>query len=104
MSRRLGTWQREILAALKRGTALLRLGGETGAQTSAILRAARGLERAGKCVVVRLWNDDHTAVAPYAAPPDLTIQGMPVKELSVEHVTHGTPSALLGSIPPLTPA
>jgi hypothetical protein len=63
-----------------------------------LARAAAALERAGKCVTVRLWNDRHTALAVYVARPGATHDGKPVKELSVARVPEGTRATLSGSI------
>jgi hypothetical protein len=89
MSRGPGRCQRAILEALGR-TPLVGLRGRSRAERVALARAARALERAGLCVVVRLWDHDGRNVRPYAARPDFTVNGGPVKELSVARVPYGT--------------
>jgi hypothetical protein len=92
-----GIQQRRILAALA-GRQMVPLSGDTRAETTALLRAAKGLERAGRCVIVRLWDDGRTKVSSYAFPPDFTVNGRPVRELSVDRVSSGTGSTFRGSI------
>jgi hypothetical protein len=99
MSRGHGRTQRAILDALARATGapLLPLGGDTRSERAALVRAAETLERAGLCVVVRLWNDRHTALDVFVGRPGATYDGKPVKELSVARVPHGTGATLSGS-------
>jgi hypothetical protein len=97
VSRGHGSRQRAILDRLA-GNKAVPLGGKNRSEASALLRAARALERAGKLVIVRLWNDNHTAVVPCVALPDATIDGKPVKELSVARVPYGAAAALTGSL------
>jgi hypothetical protein len=100
MSRGPGVWQRRILNALAEGK-MVGLRGATRSQTASILRAAKQLERAGKCVIVRLWDDDGPArrrVIPSAFRPDAKIDGRPVQELNVARVPCGTRTAFKGSI------
>ena len=52
MSRGPGKWQLVVLRALRR-PGLFPLRGRTAAETVALLRAARKLEAAGQCIVVR---------------------------------------------------
>jgi len=52
MSRGPGKWQQAILRAL-RGPGLIPLRAATASETAALVRAARKLEEAGQCVVVR---------------------------------------------------
>ena len=56
-----------ILRALRR-PGLFPLRGRTAAETAALMRAARKLEAAGQCVVVKGPGPSGRAV-PYAAPP-----------------------------------
>jgi hypothetical protein len=67
MSRGPGKWQAVILRAL-RGPRGFLLRGRTADETAALLRAARSLEAAGRCVVVRR-RGAHGRLVPYAAPP-----------------------------------
>jgi hypothetical protein len=97
MSRGHGKLQRLILSAVRQRS-YVTLSGATRAETSALVRAARKLEKAGLCVVVRLWNDDHTRLMTSAWLPDVTCGGRPLKELSVERVPHGTGSTFTGNI------
>src|SRR5262245_51333512 len=99
MSRGPGKWQRRILETLEKNPkAKLHLRGASYAETVAITRAARALERAGRCVVVRLWDDDHRTVRPWAfAPGVTTTDGRPIKELSVVTVPRGTATTFKGS-------
>jgi hypothetical protein len=76
---------------------LIPLGGRTRSERAALVRAATVLERGGKCVVVRLWNDSHTALTVLVARPDATYQGKPIKEISVARVPYGTGATLTGS-------
>jgi hypothetical protein len=95
----MGRWQRAILEAIGKSDKLIPLGGATRAEQAAILRAAKSLEKAGHCVIVRLWTEGHTVVRPYAGRPDLTFDGKPVKELNVARVPcGGTGTALTGSL------
>jgi hypothetical protein len=96
MSRGLGRWQRAIQEALEQAQWVTLRGGSRS-ETVAIVRAARALERAGKCVLVRLWNDDHTAVKLNAFRPGFTLKGQPIEALSVERVPVGTGSTFKGS-------
>jgi hypothetical protein len=98
MSRGYGVWQRAILDALAKSDRLVPLGGRDRSESGAILRAAKTLERAGLCVIVRLWNDAHTATVPLVCRPGHTIDGKPAAELSVARVPHGTGTALRGSL------
>ena len=93
MSRGFGKWQRLILSAMSDGRGV-DLHGATRAQTSALVRAARKLEAAGLCLLLRFWNDDHTAVGSCAFPPTRT----DLKKLSVERVPQGTHATFTGSI------
>jgi hypothetical protein len=67
MSRGPGKWQLVILRAL-RGPGLIPLRGRTAAETAALLRAARKLEAAGQCAVVRKPGPTGRTMN-YAAPP-----------------------------------
>jgi hypothetical protein len=67
MSRGPGKWQIVILRALRR-PGLFPLRGRTAAETIALLRAARILEAAGQCVIVRKLGPTGR-VMNYAAPP-----------------------------------
>ena len=69
--------------------AMLYLGGGNRSELTAWLRAAKSLEAKGKLVVVRLWNDQRTAIRTYAVRPDLMIDGKPIKEVNVDRVTSG---------------
>ena len=62
-----------ILRAL-RGPALFPLRGATAAETAALLRAARKLEAAGQCVVVRKRGQGGRPES-YAAPPGTAVPG-----------------------------
>lgn len=57
MSRGPGVRQRQLLEALA-SQEFVRLGGVTRSATVALKRAARALDRAGRCVVLRLWDED----------------------------------------------
>jgi hypothetical protein len=98
MSRGYGIWQRAILAAIERSDKLVPLGGSTRSEQVSILRAAKSLERAGKCEIIRRWNEGHTVVIPLVCRPGLIIDGRPARELSVERVPHGTGTAFRDSI------
>ena len=67
MSRGPGKWQVVILRSLRR-PGLFPLRGRTAAETTALLRAARILEAAGQCVIVRKIGPSGRAMN-YAAPP-----------------------------------
>ncbi|HVS36605.1 MAG TPA: hypothetical protein VMS17_13670 [Gemmataceae bacterium] len=67
MSRGPGKWQLVILRALRR-SGLFPLQGLTAAETAGLLRAARKLEAAGQCVIVRKLGPAGRTI-PYAAPP-----------------------------------
>ena len=81
-----GVHQQSILAALAKTDYLIPLGGRTRTERDALTRAANALERAGRCVVVHLWNDDHTALCAYVARADATCHGEPIKTISVPPV------------------
>jgi hypothetical protein len=98
MSRGMGRWQRAILEAIGRTDKLVPLGGKSRAEQAALLHAAKSLEKMGQCILVRLWNDNHTVVRPYVGRPDLTFDGKPAKELSIARVPYGTETTLTGSI------
>jgi hypothetical protein len=98
MSRGLGIWQRAILQAIDGNDKLVLLDGENRSEKTALLRAAKTLEKAGRCVIVRLWNYEHTALCPCVGRPDLMIDGKPVKELSVARVPRGTGTTFDGSV------
>ena len=100
MSKGLGKWQRHLLAALAADTFTFhRLAGSTRSETAAIHRAARTLQRQGRLVIVRLWNDDHTAVVSYATRPGATLKdGRPVECLNVARVTRVTGATFTGSV------
>jgi hypothetical protein len=98
MSRGPGSCQRAILDAIAKCDKLVPLGGRTRGERAALVRAAAALNRAGQCVVVRLWNDQHTALNVLVGRPDLTLNGRPAKELSIARVPHGTGATLAGSI------
>jgi hypothetical protein len=70
MSRGPGRWQLTILRGL-RESSLFPLRGATAAETAALVRAARKLEEAGQCVVVRRSGEGGGAVI-YAAAPGKT--------------------------------
>ena len=98
MSRGLGRWQQAILAALEKSP-MVELGGCTHSEVSALLRAAKCLERAGKCEIIRLWNEAHTRVVSLAARPGQRLpDGRPLKAISVARVPHGTAATLTGSV------
>ena len=67
MGRGSGKWQVVILRAL-RGSRPFPLRGRTQAETAALLRAARTLEAAGQCVLVKGSDPSGKAVT-YAAAP-----------------------------------
>src|SRR5262245_14653216 len=100
MSRGPGRWQK----ALSNGLALHPffrlhdLGLPDRSAYTAALRAAKALERAGKLIILRLWNDAHAAVVTCVCRPDLTVNGRPARELSVERVPGVTGSTFKGSI------
>jgi hypothetical protein len=98
MSRGMGIWQRAIREAIDRTDKLVPLGGKSRAEQASLLRAAKSLEKTGQCVLVRLWNEDHTIVRPYVGRPDLTFDGKPAQEVSVATVPCGTRATLTGSI------
>jgi len=98
MSRGPGHVQRSILDLLE-SQGVVTLGGATRAETSANVRAARQLERAGRCVLVRLWNGRHTHAVLVAFRPDYRLaDGTDPKSLSVDRVPYGTRSTLTGSL------
>lgn len=97
MSRGFGIRQRIILDKIAKSDKLIRLNGSTRAEQAAFLRAAKALEKAGLCIIVRLWNEGHTAVCPYVGRPGLTFDGTPAQELSVARVPCGTGTALKDS-------
>ena len=70
MSRGPGRWQLTILRGL-RESGLFPLCGATAAETAALVRAARKLEEAGQCLVVRRSGEGGRA-AIYAASPRKT--------------------------------
>jgi hypothetical protein len=73
MSRGPGRWQQAILRALRR-PGLFPLHGATASETAALLRAARKLEAAGQCVIVRKRGEGRRP-AFYAGPPGMAIPG-----------------------------
>lgn len=98
MSRGLGVCQQRILDALTRAN-IVPLDGGTRSERAALVRAARTLARRGQVIIVRLWNDEHTAVEHCAARPGTTTRdGRPWESLSVARVPGGTGAALTGSI------
>jgi hypothetical protein len=98
MSRGPGIWQRPILERLE-NVPLAALGARDRSEYSAILRAAKALEKAGKCVLIRLWNNEHTRVITHVARPGHVLKdGTPLQSLSVERVTSGTRSTFRGSV------
>jgi hypothetical protein len=97
MSRGYGTVQRFILDAIEK-TKLVPLGGSTRSERAALVRAAKLLEQAGKCTMVRVWNDSHTALVPLVCKPGTTIGGRPAGQLSVARVNAGTRATVTGSL------
>ena len=98
MSRGAGKWQRIILEQASTAK-LVGLRGNSRSETVAIGRAARLLASAGKVVIVRLWNDSHTAVRNFASLPGTkTKAGKPIESLSVAIVPAGTRTTFKGSI------
>ena len=100
MSRGPGHWQKQILQAIEAGGSIA-LSGRTKAETSAARRAGLALQKVGKVVVIRLWNEDSgpsRRVCSYAFPAGFKSRGRPIEELSVDLVTHGTRSTFKGSI------
>src|SRR5205814_1480510 len=74
----MGKHQRTILEAIRKQL-LLRLRGAGRIETIALRQAARALEKRGLCLIVRLWNEQHTQVCSYAARPGaMTRDGQPV--------------------------
>jgi hypothetical protein len=98
MSRGHGAVQRLILDAIEKTDKLVPLGGCTRSERAALVRAAKLLERSGKCAVVRLWNVSHTALAVLVCKPGTMIGGKPARDLSVARVTSGTRATLTGSL------
>jgi hypothetical protein len=92
MSRGPGKVQRDLLALLAQQKTMVRLRGRTRSETVSLIRAARALEKAGKCVVIHLWDDDapRRCISLWAFPPEMTVKGRPVQELSVARVPIGT--------------
>ena len=70
MSRGPGKWQIVILRAVRR-PGLFPCAGRTAAETTALLRAARVVEAAGQCVIVRKFGPSGRAMN-YAARRRLT--------------------------------
>src|SRR5262245_4803051 len=102
MSRGPGVCQRAILSTLER-VPFAALSGSTRSEDSAMPRAATALQKASKCVLVRLCNDDHTHVVTHvvthvARPGFVLSDGTPLQNLSVERVPGVTGSTFKGSI------
>src|SRR4051794_29121387 len=98
MSRGYGTVQQAVLKALEESP-MVSLRGSTRSETNAKVRAARSLERQGKCVLVRLWNDAHTQAYLVAFRPGYVLRdGRKVESLSVATVQGGTDATLTGSL------
>jgi hypothetical protein len=87
-----------VLELLADPKALIPLRGRTRADSVAIRRAARALERQGKCVVIHLWDEDvagrQKGICAFAVHPDLTVGGRPAREVSVARVPSGTEATL----------
>jgi hypothetical protein len=97
-----GKWQKLIIEALIHLPVfeLWRILPELPANPSsynALHRAAKTLEKQGKCVTLLLWDDDHRHLYTSIARPGLVVDGKPIKGLSVEIVQNGTGSTYKGS-------
>jgi hypothetical protein len=83
-AKRMGACQRGILETLST-CKLASLRGDSRSETAALVRAARLLSARGQVVIVRLWNDQQTAVRHFAALPGAqTKTGEPIESLSVK--------------------
>ena len=96
MSRGLGHWERRILEVIGEGN-VVPLRGATRGETAAILRAGRTLERKGLAVIVRLWNDAHTAVCHCVCKAGTMREGDAIEKVSVRRTQRSGGTTWQGS-------